>query len=163
MLLGPFLRGRIKNFLRDASPIARVFSTRLGPCRAAQEGKRKKVVQWTIRTTVKFISASWIPKIAHLSFLPHRADVGMLRRSNLIIFMQRVCAGSVPPFSSDSGRWISRVLYYVAFFSRRRGVRGIKVPVEQDFSELRKLQRGCISAHGIKYLNTVTRTFIRAI
>jgi len=66
----------------------------------AREGRReeKKVVQRTIRATVKFISASWIPKIARLPFLPHRADVGMLRRSNLIIFMQRVRAGGIQLF-----------------------------------------------------------------
>lgn len=137
MLPGSFLRSRIKNSLRRASPIARVFSTRLGPCRArGKAGEREEKKSRTkdrLRATVKFIPASWIPKIARLPFLPHRADVGMLRRSNLIIFMQRVCAGSVPLFSSDSGRWISRVLYYVAFFSRRRAVRGIKVRVERDF------------------------------
>lgn len=71
-------------------------------------------------------------KSSAASFLPHRADVGMLRRSNLIIFMQRA-QGHNAPFSSffffalflpDSGQWISRVLYYRCFFFFLRGDEG---------------------------------------
>lgn len=68
--------------------------------------KKKNHPQSSIPDTVKFI-------LEDLKILRSRGQMpGMLRWSNLMIFMQRACATYVPSISS----WIFKLLYDATFF-----------------------------------------------
>lgn len=109
-------QSRIKNFLRYFSSSILV--------RATQEGGRKNRYKGPSRRLSNLYRPRGFRK--SFSFLPHRTDVGMLHRSNLIIFMQRVCRQRFAFFRFRPVDFEGPLLRCF-FFAKTRGIRGISV------------------------------------